>query len=65
VRDVDCVGCRLCYNVCPVDHCIEMIEVPSGRAPVTWEQLVTSRREVTEEWEAMQKYREKMGIEIH
>ncbi len=22
VRDADCVGCRLCYNVCPVDDCI-------------------------------------------
>ena len=65
VREQDCVGCRLCYNVCPVDRCIEMVEVPSGREPVTWEQLVTSRREVTEDWEAMQKYREKMGIHIH
>jgi dihydropyrimidine dehydrogenase (NAD+) subunit PreA len=65
VREQDCVGCRLCYNVCPVDHCIEMVEVPSGREPVTWEQLVASRREVTEDWEAMQKYREKMGIHIH
>jgi dihydropyrimidine dehydrogenase (NAD+) subunit PreA len=65
VREQDCVGCRLCYNVCPVDHCIEMVEVPSGREPVTWEQLVASRREITEDWEAMQKYREKMGIHIH
>ena len=65
VREQDCVGCRLCYNVCPVDHCIEMLEVPSGREPVTWEQLVASRREITEDWEAMQKYREKMGIHIH
>ena len=65
VREHDCVGCRLCYNVCPVDQCIEMVEVPSGREPVTWEQLVASRREVTEDWEAMQKYREKMGIHIH
>ena len=65
VREQDCVGCRLCYNVCPVDQCIEMVEVPSGREPVTWEQLVALRREVTEDWEAMQKYREKMGIHIH
>ncbi len=65
VRDEDCVGCRLCYNVCPVDHCIEMIEVPSGREPVTWQDLVSSQREITEDWEAMRKYREKMGIHIH
>jgi len=65
VRETDCVGCRLCYNVCPVDRCIEMVEVPSGRAPVTWEQLVTSQPEVTEDWEAMKKYREKVGIHVH
>ena len=65
VREVDCVGCRLCYNVCPVDRCIEMVEVPSGRTPVTWEQLVASQPEVTEDWEAMKKYREKVGIHVH
>jgi dihydropyrimidine dehydrogenase (NAD+) subunit PreA len=65
VREMDCVGCRLCYNVCPVDRCIEMVEVPSGRAPVTWEQLAASQPEVTEDWEAMKKYREKVGIHVH
>ena len=65
VREVDCVGCRLCFNVCPVEDCIRMIEEPSGRAPVTWGQLSDSQREVTEDWEKMKKYREKMGIEIH
>jgi dihydropyrimidine dehydrogenase (NAD+) subunit PreA len=65
VREADCVGCRLCYNVCPVDHCIEMVEVPSGREPVTWGQLAASRPEVTENWEAMKQYRERMGIDIH
>src|SRR5713101_3100701 len=53
VREVDCVGCRLCYNICPVDQCIAMVEVPSGREPITWDQLVKSRPEVTEDWEAM------------
>jgi dihydropyrimidine dehydrogenase (NAD+) subunit PreA len=65
VREADCVGCRLCYNVCPVENCISMVEVPSGREPVTWDQLVKSRPEVTEDWDAMKKYREKTGIEIH
>jgi dihydropyrimidine dehydrogenase (NAD+) subunit PreA len=65
VREEDCVGCRLCYNVCPVEDCIRMIEEPSGRPPVTWGQLSESQREVTEDWEQMQKYREKMGIQIH
>ena len=53
VREEDCVGCRLCYNVCPVEHCIDMVEVPSGREPVTWDELVKTQAEVTEDWEAM------------
>src|SRR5579863_7478449 len=39
VREEDCVGCRLCYNVCPVDNCIAMVELPSGREAVTWSEL--------------------------
>ncbi len=65
VRENDCVGCRLCYNVCPVDRCIEMVELPSGRGSVTWDELVTSNREITEDWDAMQRYRKSQGIEIH
>lgn len=64
VREEDCVGCRLCYNVCPVEDCIHMMEEPSGRPSVTWKQLSESQREVTENWETMQKYRDKMGIHI-
>ncbi len=30
VREEDCVGCRLCYNVCPVDDCIAMVEAAVG-----------------------------------
>jgi dihydropyrimidine dehydrogenase (NAD+) subunit PreA len=65
VREKDCVGCRLCYNVCPVEDCIRMIEEPSGRPSVTWGQLSESQHEVTENWEKMQEYRQKMGIHIH
>jgi len=65
VRESDCVGCRLCYNVCPVENCIAMVELPSGRDPVTWDQLAKTRAEVTEDWEAMQQYRKAVGIEIH
>src|SRR6202171_567574 len=64
VREIDCVGCRLCYNICPVEDCIHMVEEPSGRPPVTWGQLSQSKREVTEDWEQMKVYREKMGIHI-
>jgi dihydropyrimidine dehydrogenase (NAD+) subunit PreA len=65
VRENDCVGCRLCYNVCPVEECIDMIEVPSGRESITWDQLVTSQPEVAEDWEAMKRYREEKGIHVH
>jgi dihydropyrimidine dehydrogenase (NAD+) subunit PreA len=65
VRDEDCVGCRLCYNVCPVDDCIEMVEVPSGREPITWSELSTEKTAITEDWEKMKEYREQVGIHIH
>jgi dihydropyrimidine dehydrogenase (NAD+) subunit PreA len=65
VREEDCVGCRLCYNVCPVTDCIEMVELPSKRPSTTWEELSHSQPEVTEDWDAMARYREKFGIDIH
>ena len=65
VRDEDCVGCRLCYNVCPVDDCITMVEVASGRESVTWSELSEKKTEITEDWDAMKEYRKKAGIHIH
>jgi dihydropyrimidine dehydrogenase (NAD+) subunit PreA len=65
VREQDCVGCRLCYNVCPVDDCIAMVEVPSGRESVTWSEISENQPQVTEDWEAMKVYRDKVGIHIH
>jgi dihydropyrimidine dehydrogenase (NAD+) subunit PreA len=65
VREEDCVGCRLCYNVCPVEKCIDMVEVPSGRESITWDQLVASQPAVAEDWEAMKRYREEKGIHVH
>ena len=65
VREDDCVGCRLCFNVCPVEDCIAMVELPSGRPRMTWDELTQSQREVTEDWNKMMAYREKMGIHIH
>ncbi|MCL5965593.1 MAG: NAD-dependent dihydropyrimidine dehydrogenase subunit PreA [Deinococcus sp.] len=64
VREDDCVGCALCYNVCPVDNCISMVEVPSGRKSITWNQLTKQRPEIAD-WDGMEKYREEVGIEIH
>ncbi|GMA16873.1 NAD-dependent dihydropyrimidine dehydrogenase subunit PreA [Deinococcus metallilatus] len=65
IREPDCVGCALCANVCPVDGCIEMVSVPSGRPSVTWDELTATRPAVTQEWGAMEAYREEAGIEIH
>jgi dihydropyrimidine dehydrogenase (NAD+) subunit PreA len=38
VRETDCVGCNLCSIVCPVDDCITMTPVDSGKPAMTWEQ---------------------------
>jgi dihydropyrimidine dehydrogenase (NAD+) subunit PreA len=65
VREHDCVGCRLCYNVCPVENCIQMVDVPSGRAPVSWSELCREQPAVSENWDAMERYRLDHGIEIH
>jgi dihydropyrimidine dehydrogenase (NAD+) subunit PreA len=65
VREDDCVGCRLCYNVCPVDQCISMVEVSSGLEPVTWSELSEQDVAITEDWEAMKAWRAKVGIHIH
>jgi hypothetical protein len=42
-----------------------MVELPPERASLTWDQLSKSQPEVTEDWEAMKRYREKMRIEVH
>jgi dihydropyrimidine dehydrogenase (NAD+) subunit PreA len=33
-----CVGCNLCSQVCPVDGCITMKEMPNEFSPTTWKQ---------------------------
>ena len=43
VDETECVGCNLCSLVCPVEHCITMVEVESGAAPETWEQRSTAK----------------------
>jgi dihydropyrimidine dehydrogenase (NAD+) subunit PreA len=65
VREEDCVGCRLCYNVCPVEDCIRMEELPSSLPSTTWDELSRQQPEVTEDWEAMKEYRDALGIHIH
>ena len=65
VREPDCVGCRLCFNICPVENCIQMVEVAPDRPSVTWEALTKKEPEVSEDWDQMERYRQKMGIRIH
>ncbi|TCZ76514.1 NAD-dependent dihydropyrimidine dehydrogenase subunit PreA [Paenibacillus albiflavus] len=38
VREEDCVGCNLCSIVCPVDGAIDMVQLSSGLAPMSWNQ---------------------------
>jgi dihydropyrimidine dehydrogenase (NAD+) subunit PreA len=38
VDEQECVGCNLCWLVCPVADCITMEEVDTGRASQTWAQ---------------------------
>jgi dihydropyrimidine dehydrogenase (NAD+) subunit PreA len=65
VREEDCVGCRLCYNICPVENCIAMVEVEPDRSPVTWQEIAAAEPKVTEDWDAMEVYRRRHGIHIH
>lgn len=65
VREDDCVGCNLCSLVCPVDSCINMVEVDSGRESVSWKEISERSPEVTNDWAAMEKYRKELGIDIH
>lgn len=65
VREEDCVGCRLCFNVCPIDGCIEMVELPSRGATLTWSEICATTPEITRSWDAMKQYREENGIHIH
>ena len=38
VLDDVCVGCNLCSLVCPVDGCITMKRVETGRPALTWKE---------------------------
>jgi dihydropyrimidine dehydrogenase (NAD+) subunit PreA len=42
-----------------------MVEVPSGREPITWGEITQKMPEVTLKWDEMKKYREQVGIDIH
>jgi dihydropyrimidine dehydrogenase (NAD+) subunit PreA len=38
VIDEECVGCNLCMHVCPVEGCITMVEIDSGKPYQNWTQ---------------------------
>ncbi len=43
IIDQACVGCNLCSEVCPVQGCITMEQVPNGHAPVTWKEYAAGK----------------------
>jgi dihydropyrimidine dehydrogenase (NAD+) subunit PreA len=38
VDEVECVGCNLCWLVCPVENCITMAKIETGRPAESWAQ---------------------------
>lgn len=43
VKQDHCVGCNMCSLVCPVDGCITMDAVDTGRPPLSWNQYQAQR----------------------
>jgi dihydropyrimidine dehydrogenase (NAD+) subunit PreA len=40
IDEAECVGCNLCWLVCPVENCITMEKVETGKPRETWSQRV-------------------------
>src|SRR5260370_16334279 len=38
VDEQECVGCNLCWLVCPVENCITMAKIETGHPPQNWAQ---------------------------
>jgi MinD superfamily P-loop ATPase len=36
IKTDTCVGCNMCALACPVEGCITMDEVPTGKPPMSW-----------------------------
>ena len=48
IKENTCVGCNLCSLVCPVEGCITMKEVDTGKPPMSWNeyQALLSERKI-------------------
>lgn len=42
VDEAECIGCNLCALVCPVDGCITMEEIATGRTSQSWNERVSA-----------------------
>lgn len=62
VKEEDCVGCRLCAMVCPVDGCINMVEV-DRKGSRSWNELAKELSEPIS-WEDLREFQRRYGIEI-
>ncbi len=67
VRENDCVGCRLCSLVCPVEGCISMVRVDDEIASKTWNELMNDFQKQNKPltWENLADFQKKHGIVIH
>lgn len=43
IDEAECVGCNLCQIVCPVEGCIDMVQVDNGFSPATWNEHLTQQ----------------------
>jgi dihydropyrimidine dehydrogenase (NAD+) subunit PreA len=42
IIDSECVGCNLCAHVCPVDACITMVPIDTGKPYLSWKDHVSN-----------------------
>ena len=46
VDESECVGCNLCQIVCPVEGCIELVQVGNGQARASWNEHMTEGKPI-------------------